>query len=279
MRPLHFCCYVPKDNSTPTDPLFPIPEGGWEYGACEVFLYAPEDAQAFGSEDVDAYQDGLYFISTGMEGPEGGGVLRNTTDPYTLGGIYILNTTDAQPILTRATMTGLPAGLNLRPHGIFVDKEANRLLIVSHNEQIAEENIVLFNIQDSDDDSLPTLVFEVALYSEQWVPANTNLENWHINDVVVVSPTEFLVTQWGPFDRTSPKHLWSCDIQDSYDNVPQDGRVMTTCGSALDFMSIGLNGIAINDARDTAWVSDLPASQLLEITKHPDLPRNWSTLR
>ncbi|KAL3930326.1 MAG: hypothetical protein SGARI_004513, partial [Bacillariaceae sp.] len=216
-----------------------------------------------------------------MNGPDGGGVDRsNVTEPYTLGGIYLLDLSDKDyPVFVPASITGLPSTLNFRPHGIFFDENSNRLFAVSHNEQEEEENIVVFAIEDGNGaDSLPTLAFQAALFSAQWSPVGNNLANWHINDLVVAGPEEILVTQWGPIDPEDlfPKTLWSCGLQASYENVPQDGRVMTTCVRALDFTSVGMNGIAVNDARDTAWVSDLFATQLLEINKNMDSPGNWT---
>ena len=263
------------------DPLFPIPEGGWEYGNCKTLDYAEEDAFAFASEDLDLYTNDVLFVSTGMNGPDGGGVDRsNVTEPYTLGGIYLLDLSNQDsPIFARAKISGLPSSLNFRPHGIFYDENSNRLLVVSHNEQEQEENIVIFSIEDGEGDgSLPTLTFEAALFSDEWSPVGGNLANWHINDLVVAGAEEILVTQWGPINPEDlfPKTLWSCELLASYENLPQDGRIKTTCVRALDFTSPGLNGIAINDARNTAWVSDLFSTQLLEINKNDDVAGNWT---
>jgi hypothetical protein len=122
------------------------------------------------------------------------------------------------------------------------------------------------------------LSFKVALYSEQWTPVGNNIENWHLNDLVVTGPTEFLATQWGPIDlaNMTVKTLWSCELQESYESVPDDGRVLTMCQNAVpDLQSVGLNGIAVSDTKQTVWVSDLFASQIVEISKDDESSGGW----
>jgi len=226
------------------------------------------------------YQGDHYFVSVGVDGPTPGVDRSNLTDPYTLGGIYHLHFVDpAEPLFARAAITGMPATLNFRPHGLFFDKDSNRLFVVSHNEQKKEENIVIFTVNEDDEaavsksaSKLPSLVFQVALYSDQWTPVGSNMDNWHLNDLVATDPEEeFLATQWGPFDAanlTTMKTLWSCALGLSYESVPEDGRVPTTCQPVEGVTSLGFNGITISNTWETVWVSDLPGFQILELHKN-----------
>lgn len=63
------------------------------------------------------YKNGIFFVAAGMNGPDCGGVDRsNVTEPYTLGGIYMLDLSDrTSPVFVKADITGLPVGLNFRP--------------------------------------------------------------------------------------------------------------------------------------------------------------------
>jgi len=72
------------------------------------------------------------------------------------------------------SIVNLPAELNFRPHGMYI--EGDRLFVVSHNDNGVvpadddnnEENVVVFNIIEGEDDELPELVFVVAFKSDEW---------------------------------------------------------------------------------------------------------------
>lgn len=279
-----------KQNELPPENLFPIPEGGWAYDDCFTLRYEGDDVYAKGSEDIVHFKDDIYFVSTGLYGENPPPATTESDlssraadddESYKLGGIYILDTSSEPPKLKRAEISGLPASINLRPHGFFLDHESGRLFLVSHNNESKEENIIILAINDNDDE-YPSFQFDVALYSSQWAPVGMPGEAWHLNDVVYAGNNEILTTKFGPQPRENPfepKRLWSCTIQEVYDNVPEHGRVETICTQALNFTDtqqgiVGLNGITISDDKQTVWTSDISFAQILQIGKN-DTTGNW----
>jgi len=205
------------------------------------------------------------------------------------------------PELTPLSIVNLPLELNFRPHGMYI--EGDRLFVVSHNDNgdvpadddNNEENVVVFNIiEGEEDDELPELAFVVAFKSEQWAgpyesAVVTGLEfpltgdlTWFLNDIVVVDENEFLVTQLGPADPsaptgptiTVPKTLWSC----KFDEELLEGSSSSAEGYAVEVSigcesvdipgNFGLNGIAVNDDKDTIWVNDQLNQRLVEINRN-----------
>ena len=146
------------------------------------------------------------------------------------------------PELMPLSIVNLPAELNFRPHGMYI--EGDRLFVVSHNDNgdvpadddNNEENVVVFNIiEGEEDDELPELAFVVAFKSDEWaapyesvVPGLefplTGELTWFLNEIVVVDGDEFLVAQMGPTNFlnpvdpagpvTVPKTLWSCKFDE-----------------------------------------------------------------
>lgn len=256
---------------------------GQDYGQCQLLPFP--DIFAFGSEDLQEWEKGIFLVSAGVEGPAGLGQPR-PPQPYTNGAIYALvfPKFGSVPELAPLSVTGLPSptylsDINFRPHGISI--EGDLLFVVSHNEDDTnggsgrEENIVIFEIKKAYHGDVPIeLEFRVVLASDQWNPVGRGIENWHLNSIAVVSKHEILVTQFGPLDQNNipagltTKTLWSCKL-DKYllSKGSKESKVVITCEQAVDFFNFGMNGIAINDDKNKVWVVDSFQNRLVTIER------------
>ena len=263
-----------------------------DYNTCGLLPF--DNPFLLGSEDVQEWKDGLFFVSAGYAYPTGLGFT---------GSVYGLKLDEEgkdTPKLEELPIVNLPPELYFRPHGLYI--EGNRLFIISHNDNgddvddNNEENVVVFDIIEGEDDELPELVFVVAFKSEQWAgpyesalvpdlefPLTGEL-TWFLNDIVVVDGDEFLVAQMGPTNFlnpvdpagpvTVPKTLWSC----KFDEELLEGSSSSAEGSAVAVSigcesidipgNVGLNGIAVNDDKDTIWVNDQLNRRLVEINRN-----------
>ena len=259
-----------------------MPEDGWDYENCSAIRYKGDDTGLKGTEDITHYKDEMYFVSTGLYG----GIVDDSN--YDLGGIYTLDVSTTPPSFERSEIYNMPAGSNFRPHGFDLDHDSNRLFVVSHNEQYSEENIVIFTIDGTT--TPPSFVFEVALFSSDWIPIGSRSEAYHLNDVVYAGDGEILTTQLGPMTppadgnpnvpNPNPRYLYSCQIPSNIESkILADGRLETICKPALNLpTTYGLNGVTIDDDKTTVWTSDVFHSQLLKIVKDkgepPIIPEN-----
>jgi hypothetical protein len=236
-----------------------------------------------GSEDISMWRDGVAFVTSGLERKPG--VVPPTTQP---GMVLALNLTTTGgegegefPRLSPMELRGLPANFDFRPHGMHIDNTTQRLYTVAHSPTNREESVVVWDIvpprRGGAGGSLPALSFKYALVSPNF-PYHGPQLTWFLNDVTAFDgENDLLVTQFGPWNQSGPwssgnmpadKFLWRCSWDEA--DVRPDGRLLATCGHAIEEGSQGLNGITIDRATGRLWVNDLWFPQLWLIDHAPD---------
>lgn len=247
----------------------------------------PSSMNLHSTEGTISYKRGIVFISAGCLSESFFGDVNNQTP----GAVLAVDTTQHSDKLKliKLNIVGFPENVRFQPHGLYFSDKSQRLYTVNHAMREYGSRVEIFEIIDDDasisveNKTMPWLRYIGGIASDMFKAGGLNSVVEGRND------NEVYITQWKKFSLPSNgirgvKSYWT-DYVSSFlrwmeDLVPlpitpvfhcsfntvskltDAYTIPSTCKMSTEKYFYGANGIAINDARDTLFVSSPIGRQL-----------------